>query len=256
VKKMKINKLFTSLVLVVFALFQTVNSAFAVTVNWSGNGTVNGYCETMWDVNDPDLQEQPPYSLDPGKQLWQFNLSRADNPAYLNYSFEGGPSDSDVESHVNNNKQAKWFIEANYSTHPGAKLNSASAYEGQSNSVLTISHCWYNPPVEELGQWCSPGYWRQEHHYGNWPANITKDTKYVSTVGPESDLTYKVNKSIKETLPEGDPTIWQVLQYPQVYGAYAFNMVGDFLSTAHSGVTFSGDRVEDSCPLGRAEIAD
>lgn len=46
-----------------------------------------------------------------------------------------------------------------------------------------------------------------------------------------------------------NPTLWEVLQAPQWYDGDAFNAVGDLLSAAHPDVNFTGERVEDSCPL-------
>lgn len=45
-----------------------------------------------------------------------------------------------------------------------------------------------------------------------------------------------------------------MLQGPQFYGGASFNAVGDLLSDAHCGVTFTRGtdaRVPDSCPLSR-----
>jgi hypothetical protein len=88
-------------------------------------------------------------------------------------------------------------------------------------------------------QWCSPGYWRHLHHLGSWVATgISPYAFYNSYFDP--DLA-------------GNPTLWAVLQSPKTYGGAAFNNVGDLLSANHPDINFVGDRVEDSCPLDRAE---
>jgi hypothetical protein len=114
---------------------------------------------------------------------------------------------------------------------------------GKYAEVSHINFC-YNEPVQEP-QWCSPGYWRQEHHLGSWAATgISPDASYSTYFGAVS--------LSKKALTEGanpEPTLWEVLQSPQWYGGEAFNNVGDLLSDAHPDVNFNGERVEDSCPL-------
>jgi hypothetical protein len=101
---------------------------------------------------------------------------------------------------------------------------------------------------EETGQWCSPGYWRQAHHLGSWAATgISPDERYSTYFGNIS-----LSKKAQREGATSDPTLWEVLQSPQWYGGEAFNNVGDLLSGAHPDVAFDGERVEDSCPLGRA----
>lgn len=101
------------------------------------------------------------------------------------------------------------------------------------------------PPPNGDPQWCSPGYWRQPHHLGSWAATgISPDEKYSAYFG----LPTRSNNGVRQNAPT-DPTLWEVLQGPQFYGGEAFNNVGDLLSAAHPDVNFSGERVEDSCPL-------
>ncbi|MFA9432481.1 hypothetical protein [Egicoccus sp. AB-alg2] len=103
------------------------------------------------------------------------------------------------------------------------------------------------PPEGYLGEWCSPGYWRQTHHLGSWEATgIAPSETYGSYFGAIS-LSPKAVRDGAKT----DPTLWEVLQSPQWYGGEAFNNVGDLLSEVHPDVDFLGERVEDSCPLGR-----
>lgn len=114
-----------------------------------------------------------------------------------------------------------------------APVNPSNGSAGLSN----ITFCW-NPGATPQ-QWCSPGYWRQEHHYDSWPAGFDKSSKYIA---------YYSADTLKRGAPS-DPTLWEVLQSPQTYGGPAFNNVGDLLSGAHPDVNFNGERIEDSCPL-------
>jgi hypothetical protein len=120
---------------------------------------------------------------------------------------------------------------------------------GKPAGLSNITFCWNPEPVVE-GQWCSPGYWRQEHHLGSWAATGIAPGDFYSD---HFDDAPPVSKLGKRAGAETDPTLWQVLQSPQWYGGDAFNNVGDLLSTAHPDVDFDGERVEDSCPLGRSE---
>ena len=106
----------------------------------------------------------------------------------------------------------------------------------------------YPFPADVLrgGEWCSPGYWRQDQHLDSWAA-----TNYAITDSFSAALGYSVTLS-KKGEREGasdNPTLLQVLQNPQWYGGDDFNAVGDLLSDAHPDVNFGGERVEDSCPL-------
>lgn len=115
----------------------------------------------------------------------------------------------------------------------------------QDRSVSHVTFCW-NLDVTAPGQWCSPGYWRQEQHLDSWAA-----TGYETTDLFSAELGYSVTLSKKGERDSAntDPTLLQVLQNPQWYGGDDFNAVGDLLSDAHPDVNFDGLRVEDSCPL-------
>jgi hypothetical protein len=92
------------------------------------------------------------------------------------------------------------------------------------------------PEVSE-GEWCSPGFWRNQP--GQWPDGF-HGTFY-------NDYAYAFAPA---TLP-GNPTLDEVLASPQTYGGAAFNNVADVLSEA-SGFsvvyTEDGGRVHN-CPL-------
>jgi hypothetical protein len=121
-----------------------------------------------------------------------------------------------------------------------APLNARGKPVGLGN----LTFCW-NPAPQDP-EWCSPGFWRQDHHLDAWEATgISPDELYRDHVGSAPDRT---NKGVADGA-SADPTLWQVLQAPQHYGGDAFNMVGDLLSDAHPDVAFTGDRAEDACPL-------
>jgi hypothetical protein len=147
---------------------------------------------------------------------------------------------------------------------PGDPTVNTSAPAG-ADGVVTLTHTVdgkqhdisyslvYSIVVREQpsnGAWCSPGYWRQPHHLGSWEL-----TGYQTTDLFSAKLGYtppRTNQGVRQGAPT-NPTLLQVLQSPQWYGGDAFNAVGDLLSRAHPDVNFRGTRVEDSCPLGRAE---
>jgi hypothetical protein len=104
----------------------------------------------------------------------------------------------------------------------------------QDREVSHVTFCWNLDEEPPVAQWCSPGYWRQAHHLDSWPTNVSPNDKYNTIIG--GNLI-------------GDPSLLQVLQSPQIYKGDAFNKVGDYLSTQHPDVNFTGERVADSCPL-------
>lgn len=111
--------------------------------------------------------------------------------------------------------------------------------------LQTLTFCW-NPPEPAQSEWCSPGYWRQLHHLDSWePTGYSPEDSFSAIFGYNPPL----SKVCARTGATTTPTLWQVLQSPQCYGGEAFNAVGDLLSDAHPDVYFTGERVEDSCPL-------
>jgi hypothetical protein len=123
-------------------------------------------------------------------------------------------------------------------------LGSPPNASGHSAGLSNLTFCWNPKPEPE--EWCSPGYWRQDHHLDSWEATgISPDDKFIDAIGYAPTLSNKGKKDGATT----DPTLWQVLQSPQYYGGDDFNAVGDLLSALHPDVNFMGNRVEDSCPL-------
>jgi hypothetical protein len=119
-------------------------------------------------------------------------------------------------------------------------------YAYQNRDISHVTFCW-NEDLVKGEEWCSPGYWRQEHHYDSWAATgYVKTTLYSAVISNPSIRLSRQGVSAGATT---NPTLWQVLQNPQWYGGDSFNAVGDLLSNAHPDVNFNGSRVEDSCPL-------
>jgi hypothetical protein len=115
---------------------------------------------------------------------------------------------------------------------------------GDPAGLSNLTFCWN--PEEDLGEWCSPGYWRQTQHLDSWDATgYSPDDLFFDVFGYYPPLT---NKGISDGATT-NPTLWEVLQSPQWFGGDAFNLVGDLLSDSHPDVDFQGERVEDSCPL-------
>jgi hypothetical protein len=97
-------------------------------------------------------------------------------------------------------------------------------------------------------EWCSPGYWRNhldEAAVAAAAGEFQLTDTYASHFGAAPPRT---RQGVRQNAPT-NPSLLQVLQNPQWYGGDAFNNVGDLLSDAHPDVDFSGERVEDSCPL-------
>ena len=119
-------------------------------------------------------------------------------------------------------------------------------FENDGGQIPDISHVVIYAFLEEEGEWCSPGYWRQPQHLDSWEATgFSPDDLFFEALDYYPTLSKKGQTDGATT----DPTLWQVLQAPQFYGGDAFNKVGDLLSGTHPDVNFQGTRVEDSCPL-------
>jgi hypothetical protein len=112
----------------------------------------------------------------------------------------------------------------------GAELDTGGSYD----HVIACKHITYDEP--EPGVWCSPGFWR------NSPiaAAAAAAAGGFSLDDPYGDFFDPI---------DGDPTLWEVLASPEIYGGGPFNDVGDLLSHWHPDVDFTGERVGDSCPL-------
>lgn len=75
-------------------------------------------------------------------------------------------------------------------TYDGSLLNTATvtttATDGARFEFLSASDdAWIRcePSTNGGGEGCTPGYWKQPHHFDSWPAGITPDTPYDSIFG-------------------------------------------------------------------------
>jgi hypothetical protein len=135
-KKVKIVALFLTLVLL---LSLAVSSVSAETIQWRGNGTTNGACNTV-SVDSTVTQ---------GQQRWLFILtSPLPNGSYqLTTSFT--PATQSPSNPIIGEKKANGAVHFTVYTNEGATLVSAFATGGTTGrgaSVLTVSHCEVNPP--------------------------------------------------------------------------------------------------------------
>jgi hypothetical protein len=114
-------------------------------------------------------------------------------------------------------------------------------------TVNSVSHfvAYYmeDPNIEEIGEWCSPGFWR------NNPIAVSETGVDMDDLYSDHFDALMVSARNISRGAVADPTLQQVLESPQWYGGEAFNNVGDLLSEAHPDVEYEGERVEDSCPL-------
>jgi hypothetical protein len=99
--------------------------------------------------------------------------------------------------------------------------------------------------LEDVGEWCSPGFWRNnynKHAASAWPPDITGVYFYAETGADRPAL--------KQNAPP-NPTIIEVLDAPNTYGGGAFNWVGTFLSLeAGLNVQFDANGTPiHNCPL-------
>jgi hypothetical protein len=109
--------------------------------------------------------------------------------------------------------------------------------------------CKVEKEPEPEPEWCSPGFWKNNPIAAGEAAGaggFSMSDLYSASFGAVSGINERQRARLG--LPT-DPTLQQVLDYPQVYGGTAFNNVGDKLSAAHPDVNFTGERVEDGCSL-------
>lgn len=114
------------------------------------------------------------------------------------------------------------------------------------SNITLCTNPMAEPPTNE---WCSPGFWRQPQHEAFWDATGYATTDLYQDAVGSPVIVENPRQARGLSFDATNPTLLQVLQYPQVYGGEQFNAVGDLLSTAHPDVDFEGERTEDSCPL-------
>ncbi len=127
------KRLFSSLLIGLVMMMVGAGVVQADTIHWDKKGTIDGFCK--------DLRLNP--NLEPGTQEWQFNLTNSiEDISFLSAEFQNSSDSVENKEHDElDGPVAKWFV----TTSTGAKLVSANAREGKSNSQLTVSHCYYNP---------------------------------------------------------------------------------------------------------------
>jgi len=111
------------------AMFAFVGTAFADTINYTGQGTTNGACDTF----------EQDAGVPAGKQVWQFNLTQTQAGATMSATFSDGTTVTNKAEDAHNGKTSFWFI----TTDLGATVSSASATftpDGP-NSQFVVSHC-------------------------------------------------------------------------------------------------------------------
>lgn len=174
-------------------------------------------------------------------QSFEFDSSYGSNF----YLVDNGQNDSgDLEAGVYS--VAEVNMPANWSQTSAICVSSNDDAETPGNISLqageTVTCTFTNTYTPPAGEWCSPGYWR--NHLDSWTGH---DDSFLNALGFVSFDFPKAKKN--KSAPKENPTLLDVLQSPQIYGGEAFNLVGDFLSGADPDVNFTGDRIEDSCPL-------
>lgn len=104
--------------------------------------------------------------------------------------------------------------------------------------------CWGADGVEVA--WCPPTFWASPASEPEWSAaGVSPVERFSARFGVEPPRS-AVARELGAPL---SPTLRQVLVAPQWYGADAADLVADLLSDRHPGVTFSGPRPADACPL-------
>jgi hypothetical protein len=114
---------------VALVMFAFVGTAVADTINYTGQGTTNGACDTF----------EQDAGVPAGKQVWQFNLTQTQAGATMSATFSDGTTVTNKAEDAHNGKTSFWFITTNL----GATVSSASANftpDGP-NSQFVVSHC-------------------------------------------------------------------------------------------------------------------
>jgi hypothetical protein len=123
-------------------------------------------------------------------------------------------------------------------------MGDTGLYGPENKGISHVTFCWNKDVTEEVGEWCSPGYWK--NHPDAWAATgISPTALYSDYFGAPT----RSPKGRSDGAPT-NPTLSEVVENPQWYGGDAANNVGDLLSEAHPDVDFeSGDERVENCPL-------
>lgn len=93
-------------------------------------------------------------------------------------------------------------------------------------------NCGDKPPMG--GEGCTPGYWKQSHHFDSWPAAYTPDMRFSAVFGHE----IAVRAGGKSTIV--DPTLLQALEANGGnINAAARHVVAALLNAASGGVSYN-----------------
>ncbi|MDH5473352.1 MAG: hypothetical protein OEY61_10895 [Gammaproteobacteria bacterium] len=132
-------------------------------------------------------------------------------------------------------------------TYTGTIQNTATVSasgEIRLESVSDSDDAWIRcEPTKSGGEGCTPGYWKQPHHFDSWPTGITPDTSYSSIFGRTITI---------RTRDAGlviDPTLLQALSAlgGQVNTA-ARHSTAAYLNSMSNGVSYdlSADQIIDN----------
>jgi hypothetical protein len=144
---------------------------------------------------------------------------------------------------------------------PGSLIGNVSAsYNGRPTNVqLVISHgC--RPPSEEIGAWCSPGFWRNASDAAWALTGYSRATLFNSTVYDYwYGATYEANPTLQTVLTNAPTYSGPPLPGTSGYALNAFNATGAMLTDAIPGnnggpdYRFDFDIMQsgssDACPI-------
>jgi hypothetical protein len=229
--------------LALLAVFAFPGAALAGTVSWTGQGVscdpdthictiITEICGTAngADCNDPYL-------------LWVFT----GGPRVTSASIAiagcgtatggcGGSADGGTMTQKGNG--AFQYLSPYCPGLDAGTLTAIVTYTGTAgNPQLTISHgC---KPSGSLNLWCSPGYWRNADD-ASWTLTGYLRTDLYSSTSCGSTVPLKCAPNCANP----DPTLQNVLDAPQTYGAAAFNCIGQLLTNTLCG----GGQLNPECP--------
>ena len=94
-------------------------------------------------------------------------------------------------------------------TYTGSIQNTATVTATGEVSIVSVSDsddAWIRcEPTQSGGEGCTPGYWKQPHHFDSWPEGITPDTAYSAIFGRA------INIRTRDAGLVTDPTLLQAL---------------------------------------------
>lgn len=124
----------------------------------------------------------------------------------------------------------RYGLVKNTATATGTGEQTASYVEV--NDVAWVNCGDTPPPPPGGGEGCTPGYWKQDHHFDSWPAGITPGMSFQSIFNRE--ITVKVGKNMVT-----NPTLLQALmaQGGNVNAA-ARHTVAAYLNANSTGVDY------------------